>query len=147
MRVEVSIDIQQHIEAVWAAITDIEHAVDRISGIQVLEVLEKPASGLVGLKWKETREMFGQSSTETMWVTEAVDCQYYCVRAESHGSIYLSKLQVSAHSQGTTLTMSFSAQAQTVMAKIMSFIMGPMIKGSMKKELLKDLTDIKNSFV
>ncbi|NQZ10526.1 MAG: hypothetical protein HRT35_25515 [Algicola sp.] len=39
--------------------------------------------------------------------------------------------------------MSFTAQPQTFMAKVLSFIMAPMMKGSMNKMLAKDLSDIK----
>jgi len=39
--------------------------------------------------------------------------------------------------------MSFSAKAQTSLAKILSKCMGFMIKGSMRKALTKDLKDIK----
>jgi hypothetical protein len=48
--------------AVWAAITDIENASEIISGIENIEILEKPANGLVGLRWRETRKLFGKSA-------------------------------------------------------------------------------------
>ena len=49
MFVEVQITINGPKAAVWAAITNIENASEIISGIMKIEVLEKPASGLVGL--------------------------------------------------------------------------------------------------
>ena len=42
------------------------------------------------------------------------------------------------------MTFLFSAEAQTLVAKILSALMGFMIKSSMVKELQKDLVDIKN---
>jgi len=39
--------------------------------------------------------------------------------------------------------MSFTAEAQTFFVKIFSKCMGFMIKGSMRKALIKDLNDIK----
>lgn len=108
-----------------------------------IEVLEKPETGFVGFKWKETRKMFGKEATEVMWVTDSVENEHYATRAESHGSIYVSRLSLSESDGITTLTMSFSGEAQTLTAKILSTLMGFMIKGSMRKELHKDLSDIR----
>lgn len=143
MKVSTSIEISGSREEVWNVIADIENAVGRISSIIDIEVLEKPEFGLVGFKWKETRKMFGKEATEVMWVTESVENDYYLTRAESHGSIYISRLSVAESGGITTLTMSFSGEAQTMIAKILSTLMGFMIKGSMEKELQKDLADIK----
>jgi carbon monoxide dehydrogenase subunit G len=51
MIVEAQVTISGPKAAIWAAITDIENAAETVSGIEKIEVLEKPASGLVGLKW------------------------------------------------------------------------------------------------
>jgi hypothetical protein len=88
--------------------------------------------------------MFGKEATEIMWITDFVENEYYQTRAESHGSIYLSRLSIERVGENTKLTMSFSAEAQTFFAKIFSFSMGFLMKGSMKKALIKDLNDIKN---
>jgi uncharacterized membrane protein len=53
--VEVQVTINKSKAAVWAVIANIENASETISGITNVEVLEKPANGLVGLKWRETR--------------------------------------------------------------------------------------------
>jgi len=144
MNVTVDIEIQKPQEAVWAAITDIENCPDFISEIIDLKILNKPENELVGLKWQETRTMFGKEATETMWITEAVENQYYCTRAESHGSVYRTKLSLNeTNNNNTLLTMTFSAEAQSLLIKIISAIMSVFIKGSMKKALLKDLEDIK----
>jgi carbon monoxide dehydrogenase subunit G len=143
MQVSVNIEISSSKEKVWAAITDIENCINFISSIIDLEVLNKPEDSFVGLKWKETRLMFGKKASETMWITDAVENEYYCVRAESHGSVYITKISLSEIENNTLLTMSFSAQAQTTFAKLISAIMGIFIKGSMEKELKRDLADIK----
>ncbi len=143
MNVSTEIQIAKPKEAVWSVITDIENCTDVISSIIDLNILEKPEDGLVGLKWKETRMMFGKEASETMWITEAVDNQYYCTRAESHGSVYATRLSLSETEGNTVLTMSFNGEAQTFVAKIVSAIMGIMIKGSMVKAIKKDLEDIK----
>ena len=144
MKVSTSIDISKPREDVWKVITDIENCQGRISSIISIEVLEKPESGFVGFKWKEARKMFGKEATEVMWITDSVENEYYCTRAESHGSIYVTRLSLAESAGITTLTMAFTGEAQTFVAKIFSVLMSPLIKGSMKKELQKDLSDIKN---
>lgn len=139
-----SIEISKPKADVWSAITDIPNAAGMISGILSLEVLENPEAGLVGLKWKETRKMFGKEATEIMWITEAVDNEYYCTRAESHGSVYQTRLSLNDEEGNTRLTMAFTGEPQSMGAKILSFVMGGLMKGSMEKELQKDLVDIRN---
>lgn len=142
--VEVDIAINRPKDLVWKAITDIEKCENIISSIIKLNILHKPIDSFVGLKWKETREMFGKEATETMWITESVVNEYYCTRAESHGSVYITKLSLKDSESCTLLTMSFSAIEQTSLAKILSFLMSPMIKKSIIKALTKDLEDIKH---
>jgi carbon monoxide dehydrogenase subunit G len=143
MNVTVERGIQGPKEKVWRAITDLENSPKVISGIRKINVLEKPAKGVVGLKWEETREMFGKEATETMWITEAKEKEYYCTRAESHGSIYTTRLALGERDGNTTLVMSFSGEPQTTLAKIMSYLMAPLIRSSLKKTMAQDLEDIR----
>jgi len=143
MLVTVDVIINKPKELVWNAITDIENSDAMISSIITLNVLHKPSQGLDGLKWEETREMFGKEAKETMWITDSADNKYYCTRAENHGSVYITKLSVNDNENGTLLSMSFNGIAQTQTAKILSFLMSPFIKKSIKKALTSDLQDIK----
>ncbi|MDJ0834797.1 MAG: SRPBCC family protein [Gammaproteobacteria bacterium] len=143
MNVTVSVKIDAAKDIVWKTITDIEHCDRVISSIIKVKVLEKSETGLAGLRWQETREMFGKEATETMWITDAVANEFYATRAESYGSVYLSRLDLQEQGSATLLSMSFSASPQTLVAKILSFVMSPMIKGSLKKEIARDLADIK----
>ena len=143
MKVSCQIQINAPKEKVWNIITNIEKAAEHISGIKSVEVLEKPDSGVIGLKWKETREMFGKEAQETMWITEAIENSYYQTRAESHGAIYISKMAIDEENGTSTLTMSFDGTAQTTGAKIMSALMGWMFKKGTIKAIEKDLSDIK----
>lgn len=143
MKLSVDIEIEKPKEAVWSAITDIENCDNFISAIVDLKILNKSENGLVGLKWQETRLMFGKEASETMWITEAVENEYYCTRAESHGSVYITRLSLSEAGNNTLLNMTFTAEAQKLFIKIVSACMGVFIKSSMKKALYKDLEDIK----
>jgi len=143
VKVDVNIEIAKSRQVIWQHITDIENSAKMISGIQGIGILHRPQQSLVGLKWQETRIMFGKQATEIMWVTEAVEDEYYCTQAQSHGAVYNTKLALTDAGSDTRLTMSFSGQGQTWLAKIISACMGIFIKGSMKKALYKDLADIK----
>lgn len=143
MELKAQVFIEAPKEKEWEIITNIEGSAENISAIQNIEVLENPSNGLVGFKWTETRIMFGKSATETMWITDAKENEFYQTRAESHGAIYISKLMVTERNDGTILTMSFTGEAQTFMAKLMSATLGAMFKNATKKALLKDLEDIK----
>ncbi|KGJ93788.1 SRPBCC family protein [Colwellia psychrerythraea] len=144
MKIDVEIEIASPKSSVWAAITDIKNCAEMISGIKELTVIHQPEQGLVGLKWKETREMFGKQADETMWITESEEESYYCTRAENSGAIYLSTLAVSEASyDNTLLTMSFSATSNSLFVRAVSAIMAMFIKKSMRTMLEKDLSDIK----
>jgi len=92
--------------AIWAAITNIEKAAETISGIMSIEVVERPAKGLVGLKWRETRMLFGKPATAEKWITDAAENEFYKTRAESDGFVFLSTMSISEGGGGVTLTSS-----------------------------------------
>ena len=143
MELSVFVEIEKPLEDVWKAIIDFKNCSSYIASIVKLEIIDEPKDTLIGFKWIETRVMFGKEATETMWITDYVENEYYQTRAESHGSIYISRLSIEREENHTKLTMSFSAEAQTFFVKMFSLCMGFVIKGSMKKALIKDLNDIK----
>ena len=143
MLVEVQVNIKGSKTAIWAAITDIENAPVFISGIDKIEILEKPVSGLVGIKWRETRMLFGKPASVDKWITDATENEFYSTRAESDGFIFLSTIRISEGSDGMTLTSIHDSQPQTIATKIMVIPMALFFKGVAKKALLQDLKDIK----
>lgn len=145
MQVSRSIDIQAAPLAVWTFLADVEHAEQWISGIKSTEILETPKGpSIVGLKWRETREWMGKDAVETMWVTDAKDTQFYQTRAESHGSVYISRFDLTETGHGTRLTMSFQGEPQTFGAKMVWLLTGWMAKSALAKTMDKDLADIKS---
>jgi carbon monoxide dehydrogenase subunit G len=144
MKVSKSVYINSTKEKVWKVISDIENSSDIISGINKIEIVNKPKDGLIGLKWKETRTIFGKEATETMWITDSVENEYYKTRAESHGMIYISELKISEEGGKTKLTMNFYGETTNFFGKIMSFIFSKMMNKSTEKMILEDLNDIKN---
>jgi hypothetical protein len=144
MRVTVETDIQAPPEAVWRVVADIENATETIGAIEEIEILQQPTGpSIAGLKWRETRTMFGKKATEVMWVTDAADASHYETRAESHGSVYQTRIAIHPHAGGTRLSMDFSGQPVSPGAKILWALTGFFVKGAMRKALERDLADIK----
>lgn len=145
MEIKAQVLIDDTKESVWNVITDIEGSVNTIGGIEKIEILETQPDTLVGLKWRETRTMFGQTATEVMWITDAVENEYYTTRAESHGAIYKTELRVSENEESTQLSMVFTAEYVSWKAKLLALIWWIPLTHSMKKALQKDLGDIKKA--
>jgi len=142
MIVEAQVTINGSREAIWAAITDIENAAETISGIEKIEVVEKPANGLIGRRWRETRMLFGKPATVEKWITDAAENEFYKTRAEDGGFVFLTTKRISGSSGGMTLTESHESKPQRLKAKL-SVPMLFLFKGVVKKALLQDLNDIK----
>ena len=144
MIVEAQVTINGSKAAIWAAITNIANASETISGIEKIEVLERPANGLVGLRWRETRMLFGKPATVEKWITDAAENEFYKTRAESDGMVFLTTNRISESGDGTTLTGAHDTQPQGIVATLKSL---PMIlfKGVIKKAILQDLNDIKSA--
>jgi hypothetical protein len=142
MIVEARVTINGSKATIWAAITDIENASETISGIDKIEVLEKPVNGLVGLRWLETRMYFGKPATVEKRITDVAENEFYKTRAESDGFVFLSTMSISESSGGVTLTSSHDSRPQGIAARLKSIPM-PLFKGMLKKALLQDLNDIK----
>src|SRR5580692_9900275 len=124
MIVEAQVTINGSKAAIWAAITNIENASETISGIEKIEVVEKPANGLVGLRWRETRMLFGKPATAEKWITDAAENAFYKTRAEDGGFVFTSATSISENSDGSiTLTSCHDSQPQTIVARFMSIPM------------------------
>ena len=143
MLVEAQVTINASRPAIWAAITNIENASEIISGIEKIEVVEKPTNGLVGLKWRETRMLFGEPATVEKWITDAAENEFYKTRAEDRGVVFITTLRISESGSTITLTSSHDSKPQGIVARLKSLPMG-LFKGVVKKALLQDLNDIKS---
>jgi hypothetical protein len=143
MKTLTTVDIKGTKEQIWNVVTDIQGSKQVISAIKDIEILEEPADGFLGFKWKETRTMFGKEATEVMWVVESEENKYYQTRAESHGAIYLSNIMIKEKDDGCILSMGFESQAVSFGGRLMDLFFGRMMAKSTKKALNVDLADIK----
>src|SRR5262249_27881208 len=120
MIVEAQITINGSKAAIWAAITNIENASEIISGIEKIEVVEEQANGQVGLRWRETRMLFGKPATVEKWITDAAENAFYKTRAEDNGFVFLSTMSISESSNGSiTLKSSHISQPRGIVARLM----------------------------
>jgi uncharacterized protein YndB with AHSA1/START domain len=145
MLIEAQVIVSGSRAAVWSAMTDIEHAAAIIRGIESIEVVEKPADGLVGLRWRETRMLFGKPATVEKWITDAAESDFYSTRAESDGFVFVSTTRITENPGGVALTSTHDSQPQAMAARLMSIPMGLLFKGVARKALLQDLNDIKSA--
>lgn len=144
MIVEAQVTINGSKAAIWNAIADIENASKVISGIKSIEVVEKPATGLVGLKWRETRILFGEAATVAKWITDAAENEFYKTRAEDDGFVFITTMRISEGSGDMTLTSTHETQPVGIVAKLKSLPMF-LFKGVIRKAILEDLADIKTA--
>ena len=142
MMVEAGVAIKASRAAIWRAITNIEDAATLIRGIEKIEILERPAKGLVGLKWRETRILYGKPATVEKRITQAVENQFYETQAEDGGFVFVTTKTISEGSGAMTVTECHETRPRTIGAKLMSI---PMVffKGVIRKAALQDLADIK----
>ncbi|KAA3614318.1 MAG: hypothetical protein DWQ01_01030 [Planctomycetota bacterium] len=128
-------------EQVFARASDLRKAPETMTAIVQLEVLNDGPIGK-GTRFRETRRMFGKEATEEMEIVEFNAPHHYAVGAENHGCSYHTDLHFRPVNGGTEVEMVFKAKANTFMAKVMAFLMKPMMKMVMKS-CRQDLEDLK----
>ncbi|MGI9557169.1 MAG: SRPBCC family protein [Solirubrobacterales bacterium] len=140
--IEVKREINAPAERVWGAITDLDGATERLSGVDAIERLGGPEFG-VGTRWRETRTMFGKQATEDMEIATVDDGRAYTVIADSHSTHYHSEMRVeSAGDAASVLSMRMSGEPQTFWAKLAGATIGRLFVGATRKALQKDLDEI-----
>lgn len=72
MRVSVPQPVRAPLARVFEVFTDIEHCAGRIKGIKRVEIVSAVRSGK-GLRWRETRLMFGKDATAEKEITASSD--------------------------------------------------------------------------
>ena len=128
-------------ETVFARSTDLARWPETCEAITKVEILTDGPVG-VGTRFRETRKMWGKEATEEMEITAFEPPNRYVLGAESHGCKYRTELRFDAQGDGTLVTFDFQGEPQTLTAKVMGFVMKPMMK-SMIKMCAKDLADMK----
>lgn len=114
-----------------------------VNGISKVEILSDINKGK-GVKWRETRVMFGKEATEDMWISKFdVKDGVMVIEAASHGVEYMTTYSFSDMKVGVSVKMVFEGKPVTLFAKIMTPI-AYLFKNTMKKMLLQDLNEIED---
>jgi uncharacterized protein YndB with AHSA1/START domain len=131
-------------ERVFEVFTDLGRAAEVMRGVDRIEVLTPGPVGR-GTRWRETRTMFGREAVEEMWIGEFEPPHRYVVDAESHGARYRTEFTFQPAPDGlvTVVRMSFGAEPQTFVARVLGALMAGVMSGSIRKALGQDMDDLK----
>lgn len=130
-------------EVVWAVVTDIEGGAGVLSGVTGIERLDDGEGFAPGLRWRETREMFGKEVSEELEITAVDPGRSYTVEADSGGTHYRSVVLVTPSATGSTIAMTFAAEQQRGrIAGFLSRTVGRLSLRPVRKALQQDLDDI-----
>lgn len=142
MIVESQVTITGSKAAVWAAITNIEHAAEIISGVEKIEIVEGPANGIRGLKWRETRILFGKSATVEKVVIAGAENEFFSTESKEGGFLFSTTNLIRENGEGVLLKSRHTTTPQGFIATL-KFLPMVFFKGVIKKAILQDLNDIK----
>lgn len=145
MKVEATLAIRGTRAATWAALANIEHHAEILGGVERIEVVSRPATGLVGLRWRETRKLFGDSATVEKWITAVTEGESFETRAEDGGFVFVTTNRIAESAGGVTVTSIHDSRPQTVAAKLKTIPMALFFRPMIRKFILQDLTDIKTA--
>ena len=142
MQITATETVNAPVDRVFEVFSDVASCADRISGIRSLEVLSEVKQG-VGVRWKETRVVWGKEATEEMWMTACDAPNSYEVESESNGARYHTTFSFKPLDDGSTqVDWVFDITPVSLKARLMmpSFFL---FKGSLRKLMTGDITDLK----
>lgn len=142
MRVIITRSIRAPLARVFEVFTDIEHCAGRIKGIKKAEIVSEVRAGK-GLRWRETRSMFGKDATVEMEITALDAPRSYRAESRVDGTLYISTFDFAEDAGAglTVVTWTHDSKALTLGAKLASPILF-LFKGTMTKLMKQDLADL-----
>ncbi|WP_446225580.1 SRPBCC family protein [Nocardia sp. IBHARD005] len=135
-------EIAAPVQHVWAVLTDLDSAVETLSGVTRIERLTGDGYR-VGTRWRETRKILGKEATEEMEVTEVDPEHRTTLIAESGGITYRTEFTLTPTTTGTNLTMTFAGTSTTTgWRAVIEKVTSPLGTAVARKMMAADLTDI-----
>lgn len=139
---ECATEVAAPIDRVFAVFTDFARAPEYVTAIRRLEILDD-AAVRAGMRFRETRVLYGRQATEELELTVFEPPTRYVVEARSHGAHFLSEFRFAALDARTTrVTVRFEATPITFLARLFGFLSGLMMKG-VREALEGDVADLK----
>ena len=142
MRVNATQPIRAPLARVFEVFTDVERCAGRIKGIKKAEILSEARSGK-GLRWRETRSMFGKDADADKEITALDAPRSFRVESRVDGTNYVSTFAFAegADAGSTVVTWTHHSEALTLGAKLGSPILF-LFQGTMRSFMKKDLADL-----
>ena len=139
--INLSISINATPEAVFAVVSDVENAPDRIAWYEQVDILtDGPVH--VGTKWRETRRMNNKQCIEEWEMTAFERPNYFTAYCDSQGYDVEWTMRVEPEGDGSRLTLDMTTKPRTFLGKLMTPI-ERLMSGMMKKTVWKDLESTK----
>jgi uncharacterized protein YndB with AHSA1/START domain len=140
-RIDVDIDAPR--SDVFEALTDLEAAREWMPDLQEIEVLSETRNG-EGLRWRETRTMFGREASEVMEVTAYEPPDHIHVFADgTEGSSGRGKYDFDYRLTETDDGTHVALDAEITDMGFFMGLIGKLMKGTFKKAIQKDLNAMK----
>jgi len=142
------LDLSRHVAAdphtVWEVLTDIPDAHRTLSGVVAVELLTA-GPYQPGLRWRETRKMFGIKATEEMMVLAAEPPHSTTLVAQNGGTEYRTVFTITPDADGgSTLRMRFAAETAhaPAVSRVVTALTGRFAEKSARRTMEQDLADI-----
>jgi hypothetical protein len=142
MTVEAQVTINGTLESVWAVMADIENSAQILTGVEKIEILERPPHGIRGLKWRETRMLFGKPATVEKVIIAGAESEFFSTESKEGGFVFSTTSLIREREDGILLRSTHQTIPQDFISTLKAL---PMIffKGMIQKAILQDLNDIK----
>jgi uncharacterized protein YndB with AHSA1/START domain len=139
--VTVATTVAAPVERVFEAFTDLEHSAERVSNIQKIEMLT--AGGFeLGARWRETREVLGQSDSAEMTVTAFERNRTYTITHNKAGTRIDTVFTFEPFENGTKVRIEFALESHGLPPGLLAPL-GWAIAGRVRDVISRDLEDLK----
>lgn len=136
---EITRIVDASVQRVFDVFTDIDNMGNYCKDIVKIEHLTAGPIA-AGTKFKETRQVFGRESTETLTVEEFDPPDHWAISGEFGGMVFMTRFDLQPEGDGTRLIVRTTVKPTNPLAWIMS-LFSPLFMGSMKKAMKRE-TDI-----
>ena len=141
--VTVATTVAAPVERVFEVFTDVEQGAKHVSNIQKIEMLT--AGGFeLGTRWRETREVLGQSDSAEMNVTAFERNRTYTITHHKAGTRIDTMFTFEPFENGTKVRIEFALESHGLPPGLLAPL-GWAIAGTVRDVISRDLADLKGS--
>ncbi len=139
-------DFERTINASPQACFDLFSDLDKVQehSSEVIEITKTNDKGFEpGMTFTCTRQMMGKAHTETLEVAQVDPGTSYTMECDSCGALWTSRYFFEPAGDATRVRMEMWSKPRTLVAKVMSPVMGLVFSGMVKKSINKELDELK----